>query len=206
MKIATKKYRTMKSKIILTQILFTLVIIVANAQNPILPITTERHNILDGAYIKDTNNDLDKFVGTWQYSQGNDEFTVEIQKIEMYTNDQINYFKDILVGKFKYIQNGVVIADYINSIDNQISGSILSFDNLNKAHLYLNDPQRKRINYNLELTYLRPGLQNPVAQLTWDLKITQIGWCGALPNRPAPSDEECRKDNRLPLNLTLEKQ
>jgi hypothetical protein len=82
MKIVTKKHKTMKSKIFLTLIMVVLTTIIINAQSPILSITTERgSNIPDGAYLKDTNNVLDKFTGTWQYTQGNDTLTISIQKI-----------------------------------------------------------------------------------------------------------------------------
>lgn len=206
MKIVTKKHKTMKSKIFLTLIMVVLTTIIINAQSPILSITTERgSNIPDGAYLKDTNNVLDKFTGTWQYTQGNDTLTISIQKITQHFNG--SYYKDKLIGGYKYVQNGKVLVNNISpsSDDLLISGSLIKSNDLNLIHLSFKDSERKRISYRLDLTYIRPGLQNPSAQLIWNLRITQIGFCGALPNRPAPSDEECRKDNRLPLNLTLTK-
>ena len=192
----------MKTNIILTKIFFILTIVIVNAQNPIYPITIERHNIPDGAYLKDTNNDLDKFVGTWQYTQGNNEFTVVVQKVIQKFNSK--YYEDILVAGFKSVQNGIVIADYLYFYDDLFGGNLISFNNKNRIYMFISDPERKRLSYRLFIDYTKGGLQSP-SQLNWDLKITQIGWCGALPNKPVPSEEECRKDNRLPLTLTLTK-
>jgi len=37
----------------------------------------------DGAYVKDTDGKLDVFLGTWKWTNGNDEFTVVFVKKEI---------------------------------------------------------------------------------------------------------------------------
>jgi hypothetical protein len=64
----------------------------------------ENHNqdLEDGAYIKDINNVLDKYVGTWTgtYSSKNYEFTI-IKFTENNTNGSLNYKVDLLLMKYK---------------------------------------------------------------------------------------------------------
>lgn len=183
----------------------------ASAQSPILPLTTEDigDNIPNNAYLKDLNNDLDKFVGTWQYSSNGTKLTVLIQKIEMYSNEHFHYYEDVLIGRYKFEVNGSVIIDNLVAIEPLISGSVINPINNNKlSFVGVVDPQRKRVNYNLELTHqmeLSMTSTNAVEKLVWDLKITEIGWCGSLPNQTAPAPSECLKDNRLPLNVRLTK-
>jgi hypothetical protein len=74
----------------------------------IQPLYNGERNI-DGAYYKDTNNDLDNFVGTWKYTNGATSLTIVLQKKEMqnYSDNSISYYEDILVGGYKYVENGV---------------------------------------------------------------------------------------------------
>jgi hypothetical protein len=183
----------------------------ATAQSPILPLTTEDigDNIPNNAYLKDLNNDLDKFVGTWEYFENGEKLTINIQKIEMYTNENVHYYQDVLEARYKFEANGSVIIDNLLAIEPLIYGSVINPNNSNKLiFVELVDPQRKRVNYNLELTHqieLSMTRTNALVKLVWDLKITEIGWCGGLPDQSAPAPSECLKDNRLPLNVRLTK-
>lgn len=202
MKIAIKKYRKMKSKVILIQILFMLVIMVANAQSPIHPLSIERGSIPDGAYIKDTNNDLDKFVGTWKYTQGNDEFTIVIQKVIQQFNG--DYYEDEVVGRFKYVQNGVVVADYLNSLDAQISGNIISSDK-KELFLHIDDPEKPRASYRLNLKFLDTDIMSGDTQVKWELRQTGY-YTGYIPGETPPTDVELDQTKRIPTDLILDKQ
>lgn len=180
------------------------------AQSPTLPLTTEDigNNIPDNAYLKDLNDDLDKFVGTWEYFNNGEKLTIIIRKTEMFGNEHSRYFEDILEAKYRYEINGVVIIDNLQGSEMYIAGSSLVSNNLNQIYLELVDPERKRVNYELKLEHqieLSMTSANAVEKLLWKLKITEIGWCGRLPNQPAPSVDDCRKDNRLPLAISLMK-
>lgn len=91
-------------------IILTLAVYFMQAQN----IITLNHNSLpsNGAYIKDTQGYLDKFVGTWKYTSGNEEFTLKILKAEYVKYDF--YWKDKLYGGYKYVKDGIVKVDNLN--------------------------------------------------------------------------------------------
>lgn len=80
------------------------------------PLTSYNTNVLhSGNYIKDTTGVLDKFVGTWKYTNGNDEFNVKIIKKEHDNFFDLNdYFQDVLYGGYKYFKNGNLIVDKFN--------------------------------------------------------------------------------------------
>ena len=75
---------------------------------------------VDGAYYKDVNNFRDQFVGTWVYSQGTTSLTIIIQKrnnLHRETESRNNYI-DVLVGEFKYVENGIEKINTLNNINN----------------------------------------------------------------------------------------
>lgn len=70
-----------------------------------------------GAYFKDLNNEMDKYVGTWQYINGNDTLTIVIQK-KIHVLSGLGYYEDLLIGEYRYISNGVVIVNTLPLLDN----------------------------------------------------------------------------------------
>ena len=72
-----------------------------------------------GYYYKDFNNYLNVFEGTWIYTNGNNSFTIVLQKKIMghiTTSDlSINYYTDAIIGEYKYIENGI---EKINTLQN----------------------------------------------------------------------------------------
>lgn len=87
-----------------------------NAQSPIVSIDTPRTSTVDGAYFKDLNNELNKFVGTWIFSDGTNQFTLEMKKVEM-VFDGTDYI-DKLVGEYKFVSNGVELVNTLQNINN----------------------------------------------------------------------------------------
>lgn len=80
--LANKKINTMKTITIICTLIF---LVNCNAQTPILPIyDNEDYGDIEGAYYKDTFNDLNLFEGTWQYTNGNTEFKVVLKKKKWY--------------------------------------------------------------------------------------------------------------------------
>jgi hypothetical protein len=77
-----------------------------------------------GSYIKDLNNELDIYVGTWVWQQGNEIVTFKIQKAihELFENTGVYY--DYLVGDYKYTtDNG---SSYVvNTIDGGTTSLLL---------------------------------------------------------------------------------
>ncbi|MCO6173696.1 hypothetical protein NHF50_01420 [Flavobacterium sp. NRK F10] len=66
-------------------------------------------------YIKDINGMLDPFVGTWQWTDGTNTFTIKFVKKTQWNPQNFNpYTKDVILGSYKNIQNGVVTYDHLN--------------------------------------------------------------------------------------------
>lgn len=70
------------------------------------------------AYLKDTQNFQDQFVGTWIYQNGQEYLEVKFIKKEMMLRrpGSKQYYEDFLVGEYKYIDNNGVLK--VNSLDN----------------------------------------------------------------------------------------
>lgn len=79
-----------------------------NAQSPIKSLYDGETGIV-GAYYKDLDNDLDKFVGTWKYTNGSTSLTITLIKkvMQPLISENMNYYEDIIIGEYKYIENGV---------------------------------------------------------------------------------------------------
>ena len=93
------------------------------AQTPVKSLYEDPTDIW-GAYYKDTYNDLDRYVGTWKYINGSTSLTITLQKRTMqhYEDDYNNYYEDLLIGEYKYIENGV---EKINTLP-QLSANLPS--------------------------------------------------------------------------------
>ena len=88
-------------------------------------------------YIKDINNYFGPYLGTWSYTNGNEEFRVTIVKVTMFheidTDYNMNYFIDgLLIGYQKY-QNGVLVFNsppdtYPTGISKEFGKLFMSFD------------------------------------------------------------------------------
>lgn len=200
MKTVTVNNKNMKNILILFAIMFTTI---TYCQNPILPITTSiGSGISDGAYLKDINNDLDKFEGTWRYVSGNDTLTINLQKFEQNFNG--DYYEDELRGNYRYVKDGVLVMDYLDFQEPKIWGNHLNTSDLSQIALEIRDPKRKRLNYRFLLTHVK-SINPSNIQLNWELKIMQVGYCGPARDNPAPPPSECLTDSRLPFNIVLEK-
>ena len=98
-------------------ILLTLLTITAfSCKSRIIPQNNAYVDIPQGAYIKDTQNFLDNFVGTWQYQNGNEQFTITFAK-ELH-HKYTSWYEDILYGEYKYIDvNGNTIINTLPNIN-----------------------------------------------------------------------------------------
>lgn len=68
-----------------------------------------------GAYYKDTQNLLNPFVGTFVYTNGTTSFKIELKKKEM-SSVNGRYYEDLIVGAFKYVENGVQKVNTLGSL------------------------------------------------------------------------------------------
>jgi len=100
----------------------------------IIPLFDGPTNV-NGGYYKDTYNDLNKFEGTWKYTNGTTSLTIILQKREMisYDDSYNNYYEDVLIGGYIYVENGIEKVNTLpqltftlpNSYNYHISGNII---------------------------------------------------------------------------------
>ncbi len=112
-------------------LVFLLTLIAFNCKAQTISLTNVNWlTVPDGAYVKDTDGKLSAFVGTWQWTNGNDEFTVVFVKKEMYNLENTNdYSEDKLLGSYRYIKNGVEVANNLNFTTSFDVNDISTFSN-----------------------------------------------------------------------------
>jgi len=103
----------MKNILYIVCIIFA--ILNSNAQTPIIPIENQildDYEDVNNSYLKDVNNKFNPFFGEWKWEEGNSSFTIVFSKIEMVYG--IDIYEDALIGKYKFIKDGVTIYDFLN--------------------------------------------------------------------------------------------
>ncbi|WP_323789279.1 DUF6705 family protein [Psychroserpens sp.] len=96
-----------------TILIFSILCIVScGAQSPIISLDDKGlDGIINNAYYKDVDNDLDEYVGTWVYENGDTSFTISFAKKTQSFNGK--WYEDLLVGDYQYIANGVEVLNYL---------------------------------------------------------------------------------------------
>lgn len=179
-------------------LLFLFVMISCKSQSSIYTLGESPTNLPNNAYIKDTNNILNKFSGTWKYENNGKTFTITLQK---YKADLNGYYKDMLKGYYIYTNGSLTIVDTSNYPINKskISGAWLWENNLDKVSSLFYDPERPRVSCEVDLTYSNQG---GVEKLHWELKVKGIVPAQGIPGmslNPAT-------DVRVPTDIELIKQ
>jgi hypothetical protein len=70
-----------------------------------------------GVYYKDLNNFFDPFIGTFIYSNGTTTFEIVLQK-KLHSSNGDVYFEDVLIGAYRYVENGIEKVNVLNDLDN----------------------------------------------------------------------------------------
>lgn len=188
----------------ITLFLILLLSINCNSQNQIVGFN-KSYPTPTNAYKKDLNNDLDKFTGTWKYSNGSTELTVVIIKKEQVYNG--SFYSDELAGNYRYLENGVEIVNTLtNDINEETSFSgIELFGGGNEFSLSLRDPGKPRASYRLRVKYLGISILTMDTKMEW--KLMQNGfYSGYVPGETRPTEAELDQTMRLPREVTLIKQ
>ncbi len=143
-----------------------LFIFISCKSQTVYNINNADHFGKSGYYYKDVENLLDKYVGTWQYTNGNTSLKIVFKKQIKYYYVDDNYYIDVLIGEYEYIQNGVLVANYLSRLnDSQIDPASHYLNNgifmdkyrrplcsicddmVKRVKIHFTDPQRKYIFY-----------------------------------------------------------
>lgn len=152
-----------------TLYIFIIILIakIAFCQDPILPLNAPADQITNGAYKKDTQNELPPFEGIWVFQQGNKKVTLKFKKI-MYHIDWgfPTYYKDILEAHYKVEEGGNVLYD---DLSNPFDGTADVFGHFFKNGKYLisfTDTYKCDIGGEAEIWIDSTG------KMHWEMKLT----------------------------------
>jgi len=110
-------------------------------------------------YIKDINNYMQPYLGTWQYINVNTEFRITLTKVEMYhdvdTDYNIDYYIDGLLISYQKLENGIIT--FQSFPDTYPTGIIKEFGNLDMS---FTDYDRNAEIFPLKLTLIPTGTLN----------------------------------------------
>lgn len=120
-------------KNVIKTILILITTISCKAQTKIIDIDDDNGDQIYGAYYKDTNNQLDAFVGTYIYTNGNETLKIVFQKKIMSTRLSHQFYSDMIIGEYQHIINGVEVRNTLNKLNvnytdqelHSISGNML---------------------------------------------------------------------------------
>ncbi|WP_050379396.1 DUF6705 family protein [Chryseobacterium sp. Hurlbut01] len=100
-------------------IAFLLLIIATSCKSQIYPLNTGISDLPPNAYIKDLNNELDKYVGLWKGNWNGKTLYLELKKVKYHDDDpNYPYYKDVILGERKVVSsNGTIEIDRISNFD-----------------------------------------------------------------------------------------
>ncbi|WP_157492002.1 DUF6705 family protein [Mangrovimonas sp. ST2L15] len=114
-------------------LLFLGIIICLSCRAQIIPLDNVEHfENSPTYYLKDVNNEFDKFEGTWQHQSGNTSIVLKLKKEIHYQLNSGSNYEDLLVGEYQYVENGIekvnTLIDFedvgISGYTHKISGGI----------------------------------------------------------------------------------
>ncbi len=124
-------------KNILLFILFSITISCTAQTYPLRTFT----DIPENAYLKDTNNELPDYEGTWKGTWDNKTIFINFKKITNKYDDVLKKYRDYLIAKFKVLDtSGNILFDNTNLADDKAKirgGKFIKDDN--RYALYYND-------------------------------------------------------------------
>jgi len=125
-------------------------------QQTIVPLRTYTDIPEDaGYYMKDTNNELQDYEGTWKGVWDNKTIFITFKKINDKYNTAMRYNSDIIVGKFKTLDNnGNILFDNTQSIDNEAKIEGTGFQKITDKYLmFYVDKDLCDMTGNIEITF-----------------------------------------------------
>lgn len=84
----------------LNYIILLLIAVSCRAQSPIINLRDWKGENIVNSYIKDANNELDAYEGTYVFTSGDTIFKIQLKKVIKART--IRYYRDLLVGEMEY--------------------------------------------------------------------------------------------------------
>ncbi|HRB72267.1 DUF6705 family protein [Flavobacterium sp. WV_118_3] len=154
------------------------------------------HSQEAGKYYKDIDNDLNKFQGTWKYTNGSTSLTIVLRKKTQVVNPFRNFTTDMLIGEYSYIHNGIQQANTIGLMEsnsstyggNNIYGATLGkcdecpTGGKNLVFLSFSDPAASYLNSQMSVKYY---VENGIEKIKIGLKPENYVHTGELPALPS---------------------
>lgn len=181
-------------------IIITAILSISCKAQTIVPLNTSSLDVPDSNYYrKDLNNELNKFIGTWKYENGNTSFTIVFTKKEKVKIT--DYYKDFISGNYIYIVDGVEIINTFTMTSNNgfiWGGNINPNDNKSLYNAQFKDPERPKVSVHAHLDYISNGMGSlPSLRL----QLVKIGVSYTMVGEPDP-----QQDFRVPTDIILTKQ
>lgn len=103
------------------------------AQNQVIELYgNQPFGTVNNAYYKDVNDFLNQYIGTWLYTNGNTSLKIIFQKREhKYMPGTISYYRDLLVGEYQFIENGIEKVNTLNQINTDFGSNVIDMRNHN---------------------------------------------------------------------------
>lgn len=185
-------------KIQILAILF--ITFLSNAQNPIIDISQSRFGQPDGYYMKDLNNLLNPFEGTYLYTNGNTSFKIVlVKKVQQYNG---RYYEDLIIGEYQYIENGIekvntlpeINITYNNQGIHNISGNLIVDNNFRMWKCPACPVNEKRFHGSImdatteRYAYITMRKTNELGQEVMKIKISHVAGVALVEGEPLPPD------------------
>ena len=180
-----------------------------NAQTSLVSIN--EHNGLfyePNTYFNDSDNEFNKFVGTWKWEQGLSSLTITFQKKLNVFFPEDNNYSDVLIAEYEYIdENGVSI---VNTLPSLLNTTVLPYNRniwgnnilparpanplspnnspttieYNRISLDIQDPERTYLRNSMKVRYIDDAV--PKIEILIGGRGIQIIDPGQLPNMRVP--------------------
>lgn len=138
------------------QILLIIISIVAiSCKAQIYPLNY-KDDVPNGAYYKDLDGELDKYVGLWKGTWNGKTLYLELRKVKYFYSGNPSYYQDEIQGERKVIaSNGNVEIDRISNFGSdgtEFSGIGFNLKNANIKRLYFSPRNMCRKRATLDIT------------------------------------------------------
>lgn len=169
---------------------------------PLEESTNREYSTRDYTIFKDLNHSLDKFIGTWLYTDGNKSFKITFLKVENVVTTNKFQKEDILISRYEYkVNNTVVFETYSTGVSEVTSSILLNPNNIVFIYSEPSFTSCEKARYgNLTLTYSTSGSQQLLNWVRTDIPIRE---------KPIPCSDGTPADVSdflAPANMVLVKQ